>query len=99
MTATPYHLYRATDANQNSQESEDLQEIKDWRDINAPGTPIYDITIRTHTYYDVLVNGSGQRFPDDEAAAIAFRDAHMPGVPITLSYEDYEVEPFDIVQE
>jgi len=99
MTATPYHLYRATDANNCSEEGEDLQPIKDWRDLNAPGTPILDITIKTRTYYNVQMGNSTRGFPDDEPAAIAFRDQHAPGAPITTSTEDYEFEPFDVVPE
>ena len=99
MPQTPYHLYRATDANNYSEEGEDLQPVKDWRDINAPGTPILDITIKTRTYYNVKVGNQTHGFPDDEQAAITFRDQHAPGTTITTSQEDYESEPFATVEE
>lgn len=99
MPQTPFHLYRTTDPNGNSFEAENLQEVKDWRDANAPGELIYDITIATHVYFDVTVGNTTTSFPDDINAAIAFRDANAPGQTITTRLEDYEVEPYATVQE
>jgi hypothetical protein len=99
MPQTPFHLYRTTDASGNSFESEVLQDVKDWRDANAPGEVIYDITIATRVYFNVTVGGQVHSFPDDINAAIAFRDEHAPGTDITTHLEDYEVEPYAIVQE
>jgi hypothetical protein len=94
-----YHLFRTSDQSGNGFDNEDLQATKSWRDENAIGEPIYDVSVYSRVHYDVLVNGSGSSFPEDEPAAIAWRNAHMPGVPITTHVENFEEEPYVLVQE
>jgi hypothetical protein len=99
MPQTPYHLYRVTDSNGATEESTDFLSVKTWRDTNAPGTPIFDITIASRTIYAVTVGNTTQSWPDDLPAAEAWRDANAPGAQIGASTEEYEVEPYDIVPE
>ena len=93
----PYHLYRCTDDNNNGNEDIDLQVIKDWRDINAPGKPIQDVTIAYRQMYDVKLGNVTNSFIDEAAA-----DADViarPGAVKTTREEEYEVEPSEVVPE
>jgi len=98
MPQTPYHLYRTTNDNGESFESEVLQDVVDWRNANAEGKPIWDITIQTNTYHDVAYGNETHSFLYLPAAE-AHRDRHAPGSIIGTHTEDYEVEPFALVEE